>query len=289
MQVLKARQAQGTSAELALMDEHKIELEELCERLNTSPTSGLTRGLSTQQAAASLATNGRNELTPPPQKMCCFKSATDRLEAKKWAYMNRFYPPFTTVLRDGEPHDDAVLRAATQPRPESERPYEHPRGCTSVHPANLTLGDIVHLVAGERIPADLRVLDTTGNCLVDKFSLTRESVPQMVTTECVSSRAPAITFASRPPRVFSKASPLTTCVVVCTVRQRRRCTHDDPLKTANLVGLGCDVRAHVTPTRSTARRRISFDVARVAPCASCRYSKASSRASSSMWATTRWL
>jgi len=53
-----------------------------------------------------------------------------------------------------------------------------------VEAADLVLGDIVKCKAGDKIPADLRVLECSDDCKVDNASLTGESEPQKRGIEC---------------------------------------------------------------------------------------------------------
>jgi len=54
---------------------------------------------------------------------------------------------------------------------------------TKVHVEDLVVGDIVHVSAGDKVPADIRIIKSTG-FKVDNSSLTGESEPQVCTTEC---------------------------------------------------------------------------------------------------------
>merc|ERR1712025_718534 len=173
---------------------------------------GVERGLTEAQAAKNLAEYGRNELTPHPTtpewvKFCqnlfsgfacllwlgailCFlaygiqasayeEPPDDNLylgvvltavvtvtgifsyyqESKSAAIMESFknlVPQYALVRRDGE---KVTLPAA-----------------------ELTLGDIVEVKFGDRIPADIRVLEARG-FKVDNSSLTGESEPQLRTPE----------------------------------------------------------------------------------------------------------
>merc|ERR1712073_8681 len=190
------------------LDVHKIELEQLYKRFKTD----LTNGLTTAQAKAGNEEHGLNQLTPPPTtpewvKFCqnlfsgfacllwigailCFlaygiqasayeEPPDDNLylgivltavvtvtgvfsyyqESKSAKIMESFknlVPQYALVRRDGE----KVTISATE----------------------LTLGDIVEVKFGDRVPADLRVLEARG-FKVDNSSLTGESEPQARTPE----------------------------------------------------------------------------------------------------------
>merc|ERR1712179_814565 len=190
------------------VDVHKVTVDELCKRFNTHPKNGMTLA----QVEKSKALYGPNALTPPPTtpewiKFCqclfsgfamllwlgailCFiaygiqasayeEPPDDNLylgvvltlvvtvtgifsyyqESKSAAIMESFknlVPQFAKVRRNGE----KVTLAAVE----------------------LTLGDIVEVKFGDRIPADIRVLEARG-FKVDNSSLTGESEPQLRTPE----------------------------------------------------------------------------------------------------------
>merc|ERR1712088_572751 len=185
------------------IDVHRVSVDELCKRFNTQ----VERGLTASQAEKNLAEYGRNELTPPPTtpewvKFCqclfsgfacllwlgavlCFlaygiqatayeEPPDDNLylgvvltavvtvtgifsyyqESKSAKIMESFknlVPQYALVRRDGE----KVTIAATE----------------------LTLGDVIEVKFGDRIPADIRVVQARG-FKVDNSSLTGESEPQ---------------------------------------------------------------------------------------------------------------
>merc|ERR1712168_602977 len=190
------------------IDVHKVSVEELLKRFSTQ----VERGLTEAQAAKNLAEYGRNELTPPPTtpewvKFCqnlfsgfacllwlgailCFlaygiqasayeEPPDDNLylgvvltavvtvtgvfsyyqESKSAKIMESFknlVPQYALVRRDGEK--------------------------VTITAAELTLGDIVEVKFGDRVPADLRVLEARG-FKVDNSSLPGESEPQARTPE----------------------------------------------------------------------------------------------------------
>ncbi|XP_055950188.1 sodium/potassium-transporting ATPase subunit alpha-like isoform X2 [Argiope bruennichi] len=185
------------------MDEHKISLQELCSRLSTN----MERGLSVEQARKILERDGPNALTPPKKtpewvKFCkqlfggfaillwvgaflCFiaysiqsssleEAPDDNLylgvvlaavvivtgifsyyqEAKSSKIMESFknmVPQYATVIRGGQ---KLTLSAE-----------------------EVVQGDIVEVKGGDRIPADIRIIQAAG-FKVDNSSLTGESEPQ---------------------------------------------------------------------------------------------------------------
>ncbi|RZF46631.1 hypothetical protein LSTR_LSTR002963 [Laodelphax striatellus] len=185
------------------IDHHKISVEELYQRFQTHPETGLTHA----KAKENLERDGPNALTPPkttPEwvKFCkqlfggfalllwigsilCFiaysiqattveEPADDNLylgivlaavvivtgifsyyqENKSSRIMESFknmVPQFATVIRQGE---KLTLRAE-----------------------DIVLGDVVEVKFGDRIPADIRIIESRG-FKVDNSSLTGESEPQ---------------------------------------------------------------------------------------------------------------
>jgi len=190
------------------LDVHKVTVDEILNRFKTNISNGLT----SSQAQTNLAQYGLNELTPPPTtpewiKFCqclfsgfamllwlgailCFiaygiqasayeEPPDDNLylgvvltlvvtvtgifsyyqESKSAAIMESFknlVPQFAKVIRDGKKID--------------------------IEAKNVTLGDIVDVQFGDRLPADIRVLESKG-FKVDNSSLTGESEPQLRTNE----------------------------------------------------------------------------------------------------------
>merc|ERR1711913_71843 len=190
------------------IDVHRVSVDELCKRF----TSNVADGLTDDQVKKGIAEYGLNQLTPPPTtpewiKFCqclfsgfamllwvgailCFlaygiqasayeEPPDDNLylgvvltavvtvtgvfsyyqESKSAAIMESFknlVPQYALVRRDGEK--------------------------ISISAAELTLGDIVEVKFGDRVPADLRVLEARG-FKVDNSSLTGESEPQARTSE----------------------------------------------------------------------------------------------------------
>ncbi|KAF8774487.1 Sodium/potassium-transporting ATPase subunit like protein [Argiope bruennichi] len=156
------------------MDEHKISLQELCSRLSTN----MERGLSVEQARKILERDGPNALTPPKKKLrngsSLEEAPDDNLylgvvlaavvivtgifsyyqEAKSSKIMESFknmVPQYATVIRGGQ---KLTLSAE-----------------------EVVQGDIVEVKGGDRIPADIRIIQAAG-FKVDNSSLTGESEPQ---------------------------------------------------------------------------------------------------------------
>merc|ERR1719464_1841659 len=203
-----AAKTENLKKELEL-DVHKVPIEELLKRFNCT---SIEAGLTDEQAKKGLEEHGPNALTPPPTtpewvKFCqnlfsgfacllwvgailCFvaygiqatayeEPPDDNLylgvvltavvtvtgifsyyqESKSAKIMESFknlVPQYALVRRDGEK--------------------------ISISAAELTLGDIVEVKFGDRVPADLRDIECRG-FKVDNSSLTGESEPQARTPE----------------------------------------------------------------------------------------------------------
>merc|ERR1712214_188846 len=190
------------------IDVHRVSVDELCKRF----TSNVADGLTDDQVKKGIAEYGLNQLTPPPTtpewvKFCqclfsgfamllwagailCFvaygiqasafeEPPDDNLylgvvlttvvvvtgifsyyqESKSSSIMESFknlVPQYALIIRNGEKIE---LKAE-----------------------ELTLGDIVEIKFGDRLPADIRILESRG-FKVDNSSLTGESEPQQRTPE----------------------------------------------------------------------------------------------------------
>lgn len=185
------------------IDDHKIPMEELFRRLHTNPDTGLTQA----RAKENFDRDGPNALTPPkttPEwvKFCknlfggfalllwigaalcfiaysiqvgnyedvpkdnlylggvlsvvvivtgCFSYYQESKSSKIMESFKNMVPQYATVLREGQ---KLTLKAE-----------------------EITIGDIVEVKFGDRIPADIRVVESRG-FKVDNSSLTGESEPQ---------------------------------------------------------------------------------------------------------------
>jgi sodium/potassium-transporting ATPase subunit alpha len=204
---IKMKQQEAETGNLrseAKYTEHEEALDTLLARLETSRSDGMTSAL----AAKRLETDGPNCLTPPAQipewlkflhtqtgffslllwfgAILCFigfglKKEQDNLylgivlstvtlvtgifeyiqESKSSQLMESFkdmMPTETTVYRDGEPK--------------------------TINALDLVVGDVIDIRAGDKIPADVRVLQCTEDMRVDNSSLTGEPDPLPRSTQC---------------------------------------------------------------------------------------------------------
>lgn len=156
-------------------------------QLDSSP-----RGLSNQEAARRLTVHGRNELPPPKRRsplvrfLAQFHSALIYflLTAAVLAALIDHWVDASVILlvalvnalvgfiQEGRAEQAlAALRAMLSPSARVRREGQ----ARSIPVAELVPGDIVELEAGDRVPADLRLIRTRG-LLIDESILTGESV-----------------------------------------------------------------------------------------------------------------
>jgi sodium/potassium-transporting ATPase subunit alpha len=185
------------------MDEHIIPVEELCSRLDTT----VARGLTSAQHKERLARHGRNILTPPKQvpgwvklgkhlffgfsgllwigAILCFIAygIDQRLVDNAWLggvlLLVVLITAFFAYYQEGQaskamegfakmvPDAAVVLRDGNKIRVEA---------------AELVVGDIVEVKGGDKIPADIRIVES-NNFKVDNSSLTGESEAQTRSAE----------------------------------------------------------------------------------------------------------
>merc|ERR1712227_158867 len=185
------------------LDVHKIELDQLCKRFGTDVANGLT----TAQAQAGIAQYGLNQLTPPPTtpewvKFCqnlfsgfacllwlgailCFIAYSIQATAFEEPPDDNLYLGIVltaVVLVTGifsyyqESKSSKIMESFANMVPQYALAIREGDKVT-IKAEELTLGDIVEVKFGDRIPADLRALESKG-FKVDNSSLTGESEPQ---------------------------------------------------------------------------------------------------------------
>lgn len=185
------------------MDEHKITLEELYARLGTNPTTGLT----SQQAREVLERDGPNALTPPkktPEWVKFCKNLFGGFSLLLWIGAVLCFIAYSIQATTfEEPPDDnlylGVVLAVVVIVTGCFSYYQEARSSKIMesfknmvpqyavvirdgHKMNLpaeevVAGDIVEVKGGDRVPADMRVIQAQG-FKVDNSSLTGESEPQ---------------------------------------------------------------------------------------------------------------
>uniref|UniRef100_A0A1I8GHK0 Sodium/potassium-transporting ATPase subunit alpha n=1 Tax=Macrostomum lignano TaxID=282301 RepID=A0A1I8GHK0_9PLAT len=190
------------------MDDHRIELQQLYGRLESDPATGI----SVDEAAARLLKYGRNELTPPkttPEWIKFCKTLFGGFSLLLWigailcfiaysiqagAYEN---PPrdnlylgivltFVVVVTGVfSYYQDAKSAAIMESFKKMVPQYAIARRGgqnLNIPSEELVIGDIVMVKMGDRVPADIRVIEAHG-FKVDNSALTGESEPQSRTAE----------------------------------------------------------------------------------------------------------
>merc|ERR1711884_26811 len=185
------------------IDVHKVDVDVLCKRFNTNVEQGLTDAA----AAAGLAQYGKNELTPPPTtpewvKFCqclfsgfacllwlgavlCFLAYSIQASAYEEPpddnlYLGVVLSAVVTVTGIFSYYQESKSAKIMEGFKNLVPQYALVRrnGEKITIPAlELTLGDVVEVKFGDRLPADLRVVEARG-FKVDNSSLTGESEPQ---------------------------------------------------------------------------------------------------------------
>nr|CAB3224447.1 sodium/potassium-transporting ATPase subunit alpha-3-like [Phallusia mammillata] len=193
------------------MDEHRIPIEELFQRLNSDPDKGLTSA----QAKEYLERDGPNCLTPPkttPEwiKFCknlfggfstllwigailCFFTFGLESSSLEHPNMDNLYLGMVlalVVIVTGcfqyyqESKSSKIMESFKNMVPQHALVIRNGEK-SQLLAENLVLGDIVEVKGGDRIPADLRVISAHG-MKVDNSSLTGESEPQSRGPECTN-------------------------------------------------------------------------------------------------------
>merc|ERR1712156_895721 len=190
------------------IDVHKVSVDELLKRFN----SNIERGLSEAQAKKGLEEHGPNALTPPPTtpewvKFCqnlfsgfacllwlgailCFIAYSIQATAYEEPpddnlYLGIVLTAVVTVTGVFSYYQESKSAAIMESFKNLVPQYALCRrdgDKVTITAAELTLGDIIGVKFGDRIPADIRVLEARG-FKVDNSSLTGESEPQQRTPE----------------------------------------------------------------------------------------------------------
>ncbi|XP_072049011.1 sodium/potassium-transporting ATPase subunit alpha-2-like [Amphiura filiformis] len=189
-------------------DDHKIDLPELYRRTGTVPSKGLTR----QQAQATLDRDGPNSLTPPPTtpewiKFCqqlfggfatllwigsflCFFAFGIECATKDEPVKDNLYLGIvlaSVVIITGvfsyfqEAKSSKIMESFKNLVPQ-EALVMRDGQWQSIDATLVVTGDIVEVKGGDRIPADVRVMEARS-FKVDNSSLTGESEPQSRSAE----------------------------------------------------------------------------------------------------------
>ncbi len=190
------------------LDVHQVELEELCKRFSTNLGNGLTN----RQAEENLRIYGHNALTPPPTtpewiKFCqnlfggfamllwfgailCFIAYSIQAGAYEEPPDDNLYLGIVltgVVVVTGifsyyqESKSSKIMESFKNLVPQYALCIREGEKIT-LKAEELTIGDVIEVKFGDRVPADIRVVEARG-FKVDNSSLTGESEPQTRTPE----------------------------------------------------------------------------------------------------------
>ncbi|XP_066156506.1 sodium/potassium-transporting ATPase subunit alpha-like isoform X1 [Euwallacea fornicatus] len=194
-----------------ITDNHTVPLGEICRRLNTDREKGLT----VEQAAAVLTKTGPNVLTPShktPEYIKFIRTLTHGFSLLLWIGAALcFTACLIRKLSQNETDTDNLILGIvlvvvvvvtgcfmysqehkSQKIMESFANMVPPKATVirggeimSIVSKDLVVGDLVDMKFGDRIPADIRIIQSNG-FKVDNSALTGESEPQPRGTDCTS-------------------------------------------------------------------------------------------------------
>uniref|UniRef100_F1KRT3 Sodium/potassium-transporting ATPase subunit alpha n=1 Tax=Ascaris suum TaxID=6253 RepID=F1KRT3_ASCSU len=213
----KAAGKRGRRAELTelkqemKMDEHMVPIEQLVARLQTN----LEKGLTDAQAAAAIARDGPNALSPPKKvpewvKFCknlfggfamllwigaflCFVAYAVDAFSMEYPSKDNLYLGIVlaaVVIITGcfqyyqESKSSKIMESFKNMVPTFALVIRNGEK-RQIRAEDVALGDIVEVRGGDRVPADIRIISAHG-FKVDNSSLTGESEPQSRSQECTS-------------------------------------------------------------------------------------------------------
>ncbi|KAI0045063.1 sodium-potassium ATPase [Auriscalpium vulgare] len=194
----KSAAVKGEAKALNSLDWHKISLVEALQRLSVSPQTGLDAAQATRRSAL----YGANQISPPPSRMfrkvigwvfggfgslllaggivcficwkplgnphpdssnlalACVLLVVVALQAVFNAWQDFSTSRVMASIKDMLPADVLVLRDGLQ---------------TTIPAAMLVPGDLVYVVMGQKVPADMRLVEVTSDLRFDRSVLTGES------------------------------------------------------------------------------------------------------------------
>ncbi|CAJ1373836.1 unnamed protein product [Effrenium voratum] len=182
---------------------HSLDVEALSQRLGVRLEDREPSGLTSEEAKRRYEKDGANMLTPPEVENLWVKllrtAFSGLLNTLLWicvlaeVMLLKFYPDkdaVTPAILSLVILVTALLQWYTELKAESAmealrglqvvEPVSAVRARTSVNlePEELVVGDIIYLKAGQRVPADVRILHCS-NMEVDNSALTGETLPEM--------------------------------------------------------------------------------------------------------------
>eukprot|EP00741_Cyanophora_paradoxa_P009503 tig00001496_g9203.t2 len=192
------------------MDDHQVPVDELAARLKSSVAAGLTSAIAQQK----LQEFGPNALTPPKTTpewvkimkayfegffimlwiaviLCFLAYGLDRRDNGDAADLSNLYLAgalLITIIATGtygylQDRSSSKLMEGFQSLLPSLATVTRDGKKCEINARDLVPGDVVHVVGGNKIPADIRVVECS-NFKVDNSSLTGESEPQSRSAEC---------------------------------------------------------------------------------------------------------
>ncbi|KAH9987209.1 hypothetical protein BJV77DRAFT_1026401 [Russula vinacea] len=170
--------SKGTVKDLSELDWHHVSVDEALRRLAVAPKTGLEAA----QAQRRAGQFGANRISPPPKRTLRKVIASKPLgnpdpqasnlalavvllvvvflQAAFNAWQDFSTSRVMASIQGMLPADVVVLRDGVQ---------------TTLPAASLVPGDLVHLVMGQKVPADVKLIDVSGDLRFDRSVLTGES------------------------------------------------------------------------------------------------------------------
>ncbi|VDP82724.1 unnamed protein product [Echinostoma caproni] len=219
------------------MDDHQIEIEELCERLNTDVIIGLTES----EAQARLAQYGPNSLAPPKQTpaFCrvikcltggfslllwtgaalCFAAAAIEFTSTRDPELDNLWLGTVltvVVIVSGlftyyqESKSSRIMESFSSMVPQTARVIRESE-LTSIEADKLVPGDLVEIKYGDRIPADIRLIYTRAPNCTDANPLETKNLI-FFSTNAVEGTGRGIVIRTGNQTVMGRIAELTTTI-----------------------------------------------------------------------------
>ncbi|KAF8263726.1 sodium-potassium ATPase [Lactarius quietus] len=191
-----ANNGTNTVKDLSDLDWHNVSVDEALRRLGVSPKTGMD----TPQAQRRAARHGPNQISPPPSRM--LRKVLGGFSAD---LVVCYLPPALFASLPGEPAPQAsdlalavvlLIVVVLQAIFNAWQDFSTSRVMSSIQgmlPADVIVlrdgkqitipaaalvpGDLVHIVMGQKVPADVKLIDVSGDIRFDRSVLTGESEP----------------------------------------------------------------------------------------------------------------
>jgi len=188
------------------MTEHKVDLEDLIQTLGTN----IEKGMTNLAVGKRRETEGLNKLTPPPEdpewvkfmrtqtgffslllwggSILCFigyglKKEVDNLYL---GIVLAFVVLVTGIFAYSQEKKSGDLMNSFKEMMTTQSRITRQGQSITIDATELVRGDIVKLKAGERVPADVRIINCTDDFKVDNSALTGENEPQSRSPNCTN-------------------------------------------------------------------------------------------------------